>query len=103
MQVVSYPEGLVAVVPLLAILVLKRERFKQWLYQWLLGFFTATFGLWQLCQRILGGFHDMDIPDATNIFSLSYYIGYASAFLGVAVYWKSIPKVKGLIAKERNN
>jgi len=31
--VVSYPEGLVAVVLLLTILVLKGERFKQWLYQ----------------------------------------------------------------------
>ena len=36
MQVVSYAGGLVAVVLLLAILVLKGERFKQWLYRWLL-------------------------------------------------------------------
>ena len=36
MQAVSYTGGLVAVVLLLAILVLKGEQFKQWLYRWLL-------------------------------------------------------------------
>ncbi len=41
----------------------------------------------------------MYISDATNLFSLSYLIGYAFAFLGMAVYWVFMPGVKGLIAK----
>jgi len=101
-MVVSYAGGLVTGVLLLGILVLKREWFKQSLYGWLLGFYMAMFGFWHLCQGILeGAFNDMYIADATNIFSLSYCIGYASAFLGMALYWVLMPGVKGLIAKEK--
>jgi len=105
MQVVSYAGGLVTGVLLLAILVLKREWFKQSLYRWLLGFYMATFGFWQLCQGILeGAFHDMYIADATNILSLSYCVGYASAVLGMALYWVFMPGVKGLlIPKEKQD
>ena len=100
MQVVSYTGGLVTGVLLLAILVLKREWFKQSLYRWLLGFYMATFGFWQLCQGILeGAFHDIYIADATNILSLSYWAGYASAVLGMALYSVFMPGVKGLIDK----
>ena len=100
-KVVSYAGGLVTGVLLLAILVLKREWFKQSLYQRLLGFYIATFGFWQICQGILeGAFHDMYIADATNMLSLSYCIGYASAVLGMALYWLFMPGLKGLIAKD---
>ena len=55
-----------------------------------------------MCQGILeGAFHDMYISDATNLFSLSYYIGYASAFFGMALYWVLMPGVKGLMVKEK--
>jgi len=101
-KVVSYAGGLVTGILLLAILVLKREWFKQSLYRWLLGFYMATFGFWQICQGILeGAFHDMYIADATNILSLSYCVGYASAVLGIALYWVFMPGVKSLIAKEK--
>ena len=101
-KVVSYAGGLVTGILLLAILVLKREWFKQSLYRWLLGFYIATFGFWQICQGILeGAFHDMYIADATNILSLSYCVGYASAVLGMALYWVFMPRLKGLIAKEK--
>ena len=100
-KVVSYAGGLVTGVLLLAILALKREWFKQSLYRWLLGLYIATFGFWQICQGILeGAFHDMYIADATDIFSLSYCIGYASAFLGMALYWVFTPSLKGLIVSE---
>ena len=63
-KVVSYAGGLVTGVPLLAILALKRDWFKQSLYRWLLGFYMATFGFWEICQGILeGAFHDMCIAD----------------------------------------
>ena len=101
-KVVSYAGGLVTGVLLLAILALKRDWFKRCLYRWLLGFYMATFGFWQLCQGILeGAFHDMYIADATNILSLSYCVGYASAVLGMAVYWLLMPGLKGLLAKEK--
>ena len=104
MQVVSYAGGLVTGVLLLAILVLKREWFKQSLYRWLLGFYMATFGFWEICQGILeGAFHDMYIAHATNILSLSYCVGYASAVLGMTLYWVLMPGVKGLIAKEKHS
>ena len=100
--VVSYAGGLVTGVLLLAVLVFKKEWFKQSLYRWLLGLYMATFGFWQICQGILeGAFHGMYVADATNILSLSYCVGYASAFLGMALYWVFMPGVKGLIAKER--
>ncbi|MBA7501286.1 hypothetical protein ES704_04048 [subsurface metagenome] len=102
MQVVSYAGGLVTGVLLLVILALRRDWFRQSLYRWFLGLYMATLGFWQLCQGILeGAFHDMYIADATNIFSLSYLIGYASAFLGMAVYWLLMPGVKALLAKEK--
>ena len=101
-KVVSYAGGLVTGVLLLAILFFKRDWFKQSLYRWLLGFYMATFGFWQLCQGILeGAFHDMYIADATNLLSLSYCVGYASAVLGMALYWVFMPGVRSLIAKEK--
>ena len=101
-MVVSYSGGTTTGLLLLVIVALKREWFKQSLYRWLLGLYMATFGFWQICQGILeGAFHDRYIADATNIFSLSYCVGYASAVLGMALYWVFIPGVKGLIAKEK--
>ncbi len=101
-KVVSYAGGLVTGVPLLTILAFKREWFKQSLYRWFLGLYMATFGFWEICQGILeGAFHDMYIADATNIFSLSYCVGYAFAVLGMALYWVFMPGVKALIAKEK--
>jgi hypothetical protein len=43
----------------------------------------------------------MYIADATNIFSLSYCVGYASAVLGMVLYWMFMPGLKGQIAKEK--
>ena len=101
-MVVSYSGGITTGLLLLVIVALKREWFKQSLYRWLLGLYIATFSFWQICQGILeGAFHDRYIADATNIFSLSYCVGYASAFLGMILYWVFIPGVKGLIAKEK--
>ena len=98
-QVVSYAGGLVTGLLLLAIIVLKREWFKQSLYRWLLGFYIATFGFWQICQGVLeGAFHEMYVADATNILSVSYCVGYASAVLGMALYWVFMPGIRGLIA-----
>ena len=100
-QVVSYAGGLFTGALLLAILLLKREWFKQSLYRWLLGLYMATFGFWQICQGILeGAFHDMYIADATNILSLSYCVGYAFALCGMALYWVFTPSLKGLIVSE---
>ena len=102
-KVVSYAGGLVTGALLLAILVLKRGWFKQSLYRWFLGLYIAAFGFWEICQGILeGAFHDMYIADATNVFSLSYCVGYASAVLGMALYWVFMPGVRGLIAKEKH-
>ena len=71
MQVVSYAGELVIGVLLLAVLVLKRQWFRQSLYQWFLGFYVATFGFWHICQGILeGAFHHRYISGATNIFWL---------------------------------
>ena len=50
-----------------------------------------------------GAFHDRYIADATNILSLSYCVGYASAVLGMALYWAFMSGVKGLIAKEKHS
>jgi len=101
-MVVSYSGGLVTGLLLLAILALKREWFKQSLYWWLLGLYMATFGCWHLCQGILeGAFHDMYISDATDIFSLSNCVGYASAFLGMALYSKFMPGLRGLIVMQQ--
>jgi len=101
-MVVSYSGGLVTGLLLLIILALKREWFQQSLYRWLLGLYMAAFGFWHLCQGILEGvFHDMYIADATNIFSLSYGIGYASAFLGMALYWIITSGARSLITKAK--
>ncbi len=43
----------------------------------------------------------MYISDASNVFSLSYCIGYASAFSGMALYWVFTPSLKGLISELR--
>jgi len=101
--VVSYAGGLVTGVLLLAILVLKRDWFKQSLYRWFLGFCIAMFGFWQLSHGILeGAFHDMYIAGATSIFSLSSCIGLASALLGMTIYyWVFVPGLNALIAKEK--
>jgi len=50
-------------------------------------------------SHIEGAFHDMYIADATNVFSLSYCAGYASAVLGIALYWVFVPGLKALTAK----
>ena len=98
MHVVSYAGGLVTGVLLLAILFLKRAWFKQSLYRWLLGFYIATFGFWQICQGILeGAFHQAYILNATNLlFSPTHHIGYASAFLGMVFYWVFMPRLRKL-------
>jgi len=91
-KVVSYAGGLVTGVLLLAILVLKKEWFKQSLYRWFLGFYIAAFGFCQICQGILeGAFHDRYITDATNILSLSSCVGYAFGICGLALYWVFMP------------
>jgi hypothetical protein len=102
MMAVSYSGGLVTGLLLLVPLIFKREWFKQSLYCWLLGLYMATFSCWHLCQGILeGAFHDMYISDATDIFSLSYCVGYASAFLGMALYSAFIPGLRGLIVSQQ--
>jgi len=102
-KVVSYSGGLFTGSILLLILVFKRKWFRLSLYRWFLGFYIATFGFWQVSHGILeGAFHDMYIADVTNVFSLSYFVGYASGFLGMISYWLLMPGVKGLIAKEGN-
>ena len=97
-KVVSYAGGLVTGVLLLAILALKREWFKQSIYRWLLGLYIVTFGFWQICQGTLeGAFHQIYISNATNLlFSPTHYIGYASAFLGMFLYWLFMPRIKEL-------
>ena len=100
-KVVSYAGGLVAGVLLLAILVLKKEWFKQSLYHWFLEFYIAAFGFWQICQGIVeGAFHVRYIADATNILSLSSYVGYAVGICGLVLYWVFMPRLKSLIAKD---
>ena len=97
-MVVGYAGGLVTGLLLLAILVLKRTWFKQSLYRWFLGLYIATFGFWQVCQGILeGAFHQAYISNATNLlFSSTHYIGYASAFLGMFLYWLLMPRLREL-------
>jgi len=96
-MVVSFAGGLVTGVLLLAILVFKRNWFKQSLYRWLLGFFMAIFASWQLCHGILeGAFHEMYVSGSANLLSLSSCIGFASGLLGMAsihnVNWYIINK-----------
>jgi len=75
---------------------------KKSLYRWLLGFYMAMFGSWEICQGVLeGAFHEMYIADATNILSLSYCVGYASAVLGMVSYWVLVPGLKSLLDNEK--
>ena len=98
MVMVSYAGGLVPGVLLLGILLFKRNWFKQSIYRWLLGLYIIAFGFWQICQGILeGAFHQIYISNATNLFfSPTHYIGYASAFLGMFLYWLFMPRIKEL-------
>ena len=101
MQIVGYAGGLVTGIILLGILILKRDWFRQSLYKWFLGLSVAAFGVWELSHGILeGAFHDKYIHDVTSIFSSSYYIGHASALLGMVVYWFSMRRLKELVMKE---
>ena len=103
-QIVGYAGGLVTGTVLLAVLALKRDWFKKSLYKWFLGLSIATFGFWQISHGILeGAFHQKYISDVTNLFSSSYYIGYASGLFGMALYWLSMRGFKELLAKEIQN
>jgi len=103
-QIVGYTGGLVTGALLLAVLALKRDWFKKSLYKWFLGLSIATFGFWQISHGILeGAFHHKYISDVTNLFSSSYYIGYASGFLGTVLYWLSMRGFKELLVKEIQN
>jgi len=98
MAIVGYSGGLVAGVLLISIFILKRKWFKQSVYRWLLGLYIVTLGFWQICQGILeGAFHQAYISNATSLlFSSTHYIGYASAFLGMVLYWVFMPRLKEL-------
>jgi len=98
MTIVGYSGGLVTGVLLLSIFILKRKWFKQSVYKWLLGLYIVTFGFWQICQGILeGAFHQTYISNASSLlFSSTHYIGYASAFLGMVLYWVFMPRLKEL-------
>ena len=98
MTIVGYSGGLVTGVLLLSIFILKRKWFKQSAYKWLLGLYIVTFGFWQICQGILeGAFHQTYISNASSLlFSSTHYIGYASAFLGMVLYWVFMPRQKEL-------
>lgn len=98
MRVVSYAGGLFTGILLLSILIFRWNWFKQSLYRWFLGFYLATFGSWQICQGILeGAFHQTYISNATNLLlSPTHYIGYASAFAGMALYYILMPRFKEL-------
>ncbi len=96
MRVVSYAGGLFTGILLLSILIFRWNWFKQSLYRWFLGFYLATFGSWQICQGILeGAFHQIYISNATNLLlSPTHYIGYVSAFAGMALYCILMPRFK---------
>lgn len=96
--IVSYAGGLFTGILLLSILVFRWNWFKQSLYRWFLGLYLVTFGSWQICQGILeGAFHQAYISNATNLLlSPTHYVGYASAFLGMALYWILMPRFKDL-------
>ena len=98
MTIVSCAGGLVTGALSLGILLFKRNWFKQSIYRWLLGSYIVTFGFWQICQGTLeGAFHQIYISNATNLlFSPAHYIGYASAFLGMFLYWLFMPRIKEL-------
>jgi len=96
--IVSYAGGLLTGILLLSILVFRWNWFKQSLYRWFLGWYLVTFGSWQICQGILeGAFHQAYISNASNLlFSPTHYIGYASAFLGMFLYWLFMPRLREL-------
>ena len=98
MMIVGYAGGLVTGILLVTILLLKRAWFKLSLYRWLLGLYVAMFGFWEICQGILeGAFHQAYISNATNLlFSSTHYIGYASAFLGMFLYWLLMLRLREL-------
>ncbi len=98
MRVVSYAGGLFTGILLLSILVFRWNWFKQSLYRWFLGLYLVTFGSWQVCQGILeGAFHQEYILHAAYLLlSPTHYIGYASAFVGIALYWILMPRLKEL-------
>ena len=98
MTVVSYTGGLFTGMLLLSILIFRWNGFKQSLYRWFLGLYLATFGAWQICQGILeGAFHQAYITNATSLlFSPTHYIGYASAFLAMLIYWLIMPRLQEL-------
>jgi len=103
-KIIDYVGGLATGTLLLAVLILKRGWFKQSLYKWFLGLSIATFGFWQISHGILeGAFHHKYISDVTNLFSSSYFIGYASGLLGMAVYWFSMRGFKELCNKGLRN
>ena len=103
-QIVGYAGGLVTGTVLLAVLALKRAWFKKSLYKGFLGLSIATFGFWQISHGILeGAFHQKYISDVTNLFSSSYYIGYASGLFGMALYWLSMRGLKELLVREIRN
>jgi len=98
LTIVSYAGGSVTGVLLLSIFILKRNWFIQSIYRWLLGFYLITFGFWQICHGILeGACHQIYISNATNLFfGSTHYIGYASAILGMVLYWLLMPRLKEL-------
>ncbi len=97
MAIVGYAGGIFTGLILLSILIFRWNWFKQSLYRWFLGLYLATFGAWQISQGILeGAFHQAYILNGTKLFfSPTHYIGYASAFVGMSIYWLFMPPIKG--------
>ena len=98
MTVVSYSGGLFTGILLLSPLIFRWNWFKQSLYRWFLGLYLATFGAWQISQGILeGAFHQTYISNAAYLLlSPIHYMGYASAFIGMALYCILMPRSKEL-------
>jgi hypothetical protein len=105
MTIVSYAGGLITGVLLLAILAVKRDWLRQSPYHWILGFFFATSGFYQLYLGIFeGAFHDRYVSYATNLFGFTNLIGYVCAFLGMALYcWIFKPRLKEFRIRGRIN
>ncbi len=99
MAIVSYAGGLLTGIILLSVLIFRWNWFKQSLYRWFLGLYLATFGAWQISNGILeGAFHQTYILNATKLFfSPTHYLQYASALIGIAVYWLFMPRQKGIV------
>ncbi|MFC1933065.1 hypothetical protein ACFLXU_05515 [Chloroflexota bacterium] len=96
MTIVSYAGGIFTGIILLSVLIFRWNWFKESLYRWFLGLYLATFEAWQISQGILeGAFHHTYILNATKLlFSPTHYVGYASAFIGMALYWLFMPRLK---------